>query len=164
MGRFVSDPKWLDVLREQEEKLRFDTFTRDDALSIGTRILELAKERYDGSICVSITEHDDVVFYCKMPGTTLENDAWVFRKRNTSKATGVSSLRVYMEIESGLREDVWQQRQDVYVACGGCMPVLMREGETFAYFVVSGLEHNLDHQVIADAVAEHLNTKVGSVA
>jgi uncharacterized protein (UPF0303 family) len=44
------------------------------------------------------------------------------------------------------------------------MPVLMRQGGTYAYIVVSGLEHYLDHQVIADAVAEHLGVTIGSVA
>lgn len=163
MGRFNSDAKWLGVVREQEEKLRFDTFTRGDALEIGLKIVRLATQIYGGDISVSITEDDNVVFSYKMAGTTLDNDAWIFRKRNVSKTTGVSSLRAYLEIESGQREETWCGR-DAYIACGGCMPVLMREGATFAYITVSGLEHNLDHQVIADAMAEHLNVTIGSIA
>lgn len=164
MGMFLSEPHWLDVLCEQEESLRFSTFTRNDALDIGLRILEIAKEKYGGAVSVNITEDDNVIFCFKMAGTTLENDAWIFRKRNVSKTTGVSSLRAYLEMENGMREETWQGRQDAYVACGGCMPVFMKNSEAFAYITVSGLEHNQDHQVIADALAAHLNISVGSVA
>ncbi len=164
MGRFISDPQWLPVLRDHEKKLRFDVFTRSDALDIGLSILRLAKEKYGGDVCVSITEDDTVIFSCKMEGTKLENDTWVKRKLNVSKATGVSSLRAYMEIECGLREEAWLGREDSFTACGGCIPVLMRQGSTFAYIAVSGLEHNLDHQVIADAIADHLNVNIRTVA
>ena len=163
MGKFISDPAWLPVLAAQEEKLRFDTFTREDAFAIGLRILRLAKKKYCGDLCVSITEDDAVIFSCKMAASKLENDAWMLRKRNVSKATGVSSLRAYMEIEAGLREATWDGREDAFAACGGCMPVLMRQGAAFAYITVSGLEHHLDHQIIADAVAEHLGVTIGSV-
>jgi uncharacterized protein (UPF0303 family) len=163
MGRFISEPHWLGVLREQEESLRFDAFTRSDALSVGLKIIELANQKYVGAVSVHITEDDNVIFSCKMAGTTLDNDMWIFRKRNVSKATGVSSLRAYMEIESGLREQCWQGREDAYVACGGCMPVLMKQGTAFAYITVSGLQHNQDHQIIADALAAHLNISIASV-
>lgn len=164
MGRFYSQPHWLNVLHEQEESLRFNTFTRNDALDIGLKILEIAKEKYGGAVSVNITEGDNVIFCFKMAGTTLENDAWISRKHNVSKTTGVSSLRAYLEMENGLREETWQGREDAYVACGGCMPVFMKQGPVFVYITVSGLEHNQDHQVIADALAAHLNISVGSVA
>ena len=164
MGKFISDPAWLPVLREHEEKLRFDSFSRDDALAIGLTILRLAKEKYNGDLCVSITEDDTVIFSCKMAGSKLENDAWMLRKRNVSKLTGVSSLRAYLEVEAGLREEAWLDREDSFAACGGCIPVLMRQGATFAYITVSGLEHYLDHQIIADAVAEHLGVQIESIA
>lgn len=163
MGKLFSELQWINIVREQEEKLRFDAFTRNDALSIGLMIVRLAKEKYDGNISVSITEDDNVIFCFKMTGTTLENDSWILRKRNVSKATGVSSLRAYLEIENGQREETWSGRETNF-ACGGCMPILMREGATFAYITVSGLEHNADHQVIADAIAEHLNVTIGTVA
>ncbi len=161
MGRFISDPAWLAVLQEHEDKLRFDAFTREDALDIGLEILKLAKERYKEDLCVSITEDDSVIFSCKMAASKLENDAWMLRKRNVSKLTGVSSLRAYLEIEAGLRKETWLDREDSFVACGGCFPVLMRQGETFVYITVSGLAHYLDHQIIADALAEHLNVSIG---
>ena len=163
MGEFYYEPQWLEILQEQEEKLRFDTFTREDALDIGLRIIRLAKEKYHGNAAVCIMEDDTVVFACKMPGTNMENDWWMRRKLNVSKATGVSSIRAYVEMELGLRETTWHGREGDFATCGGCMPVLMRQGDIFAYIMVSGLEHNVDHQIIADALAEHLNKKIGSI-
>jgi len=164
VGAFFSDPAWLDVLCEQEEKLRFDTFTREDALDIGLRIIRLAKEKYEADAAVCIMEDDTVVFAYKMPGTNMENDWWMRRKRNVSRTTGVSSLRAYLEIEAGLREVTWHGREDDFAACGGCMPVFLRQGPVYAHIMVSGLEHYLDHQLIADAVAEHLGVCIGSIA
>ena len=164
MGEFYYEPQWLEILKEQEEKLRFDVFTREDALDIGLRIIRLAKEKYHGNAAICIMEDDTVVFACKMPGTNMENDWWMRRKLNVSKATGISSLRAYVEIESGLREASWQGREGAFAACGGCMPVLMRQGGVFAYIMVSNLEHHVDHQLIADAIAEHLNVTIGSIA
>ena len=164
MGEFNYEPQWLEILKEQEEKLRFDTFTREDALDIGLRIIRLAKEKYHDNATVCIMEDDTVVFAYKMPGTNMENDWWMRRKRNVSKATGVSSIRAYVEMELGLREATWHGREGDFATCGGCMPVLMRQGEVFAYIMVSGLEHNVDHQIIADAVAEHMNVTIGSIA
>ena len=116
MGKFISDPEWLPVLKEQEQILHFDSFSREDALDIGLRILRLNQEKYHGNLSCSITEDDLVIFSYMMPGTTVDNGAWIFRKRNVSKATGVSSLRAYMEIESGQREVTWHGREDAFVA------------------------------------------------
>lgn len=164
MGEFYYEPQWLEILQEQEEKLRFDTFSREDALDIGLRIIQLAKEKYNDHAAVCITEDETVIFAYKMPGTDMENDWWMRRKRNVCKATGVNSIRAYVEIETGLREVMWHGRESAFATCGGCMPVLMRQGETFAYIAVSGMKHHIDHQIIADAVADHLNVTIGSIA
>jgi uncharacterized protein (UPF0303 family) len=163
MGRFISEPKWLNIIEEQERKLRFEVFSRKDALDIGQRILKLNEKKYHGNLSFAITEDDIVICSYMMPGTTTENVTWMFRKRNVSKVTGTSSLRAYLEVENGLREETWREREDAYVACGGCFPVLMSKRDTYAYITVSGLEHHEDHQIIADAIAEHLNVSIDSI-
>lgn len=163
MGRFISKPEWLNIVREQERRLQFASFSREDALDIGRRILRLNQEKHHGSLSIAVTEDDIVIFSYMMPGTTTENVTWMFRKRNVSKATGTSSLLAYLEIDQGLREETWRGREDAYVACGGCFPVLMSKGNTYAYITVSGLEHHEDHQIIADAIAEHLNVSIDSI-
>lgn len=164
MGRLKSDPEWLPILEEHEKVLRFESFSREDALDIGLCIIRLANEKYRGSLAIRIIEDDMDVFAYKMPGTSVENEMWMRRKLNTSRATGVSSLRAFIEIECGLRKETWLKREGAFVACGGCMPVLMQNGETFAYIMVSGLDHELDHQIIADAIAGHLNINIGTIA
>ena len=163
MGMFVSEPHWLKIVSEQEKMLCFTSFTQEDALKIGLLVIELAKNKYHGSAAVRIIADDTVWFAYKMPGTSLENDWWMTRKINTSKLTGVSSLRAYLEIEEGFRKESWRAREGSFVACGGCIPVLMREGEPFAYIAVSGLRHEEDHQLAADAIAAHLKMDIRSI-
>lgn len=164
MGDFSREDTWLPILRAQEERLRFDRFGAEEALAVGLNIVRLAKEQNRGSVAICIVQDDAVLFSYKMPGTTVENDWWMFRKINASKATGVSSLRAYLEIEAGLRTPTWAGREGSFVACGGCMPVFLRAGESGAYIAVSGLAHNVDHQLIADAVAATLGASIESVA
>ena len=157
------DKAWLDIIKGQEEQLLFETFDRDDALQIGLAIINLARQKYKGDVAISIIEDNLEVFSHKMAATSAENEVWIFKKLNMCKATGVSSLRAGLEIESGLRKEPRQGRDDVYVGCGGGLPVKMKKGGTFAYIIVSGLEHYDDHQIIVDAVAGYLKIEVTAI-
>ena len=163
MNEMIYKEEWLEIIKAQEQKLRFSLFSCEDALYIGNQIVRLANEKYNGAVVVSIIEDDMLVFYHKMQGATMENDIWIYKKRNVSKETGVSSLRAYAEIKSGIREPTWRGREESFVACGGCYPVRIADQKPFIYIAVSGLAHYLDHQVIVDAVARRLNTAVGEV-
>lgn len=164
MGQHIWKPDWCAILAAQETALRYAHFSREDALALGLSIVELVKQRGWGSAAVRIVEDSTVIFSYKMPGTSEENDWWMNRKLAVSRRTGTSSLRAYVEAESGLRDAFWDARPDNFAACGGCIPVLMADGsDTWAYVLVSGLAHYHDHQVIADAMAEQLGVQIPSV-
>ena len=38
--------EWMEILRKQEEVLRFERFNAEDALAIGLIMIRLAKEKY----------------------------------------------------------------------------------------------------------------------
>ena len=163
MSNFFWEADWPQTLAQQESRLRYAQFTRDMALELGLKNRELAAEKYHGAAAIRIIEDGAVIFAYKMPGTSRENDWWMDKKLAVSQQSGTSSLRAYVEAEAGLRPAFWQARPDNYAACGGCVPVFMEDGSVWAYVLVSGLRHQEDHQVIADAMAWQLGLTVGSV-
>ena len=53
---------------------------------------------------------------------------------------------------------------DNFAACGGCFPVFRQDGKApCCHVLVSGLRHQEDHQVIADAMAWQLGKTIPSV-
>lgn len=163
MGTFYWKSEWVEALRQQEDILRYETFGREDALALGMKIAELAREKYHGSAAIRILEDGMTVFAYKMSGSSPENDWWAKKKLAVSRQTGTSSLLAYVEAEVGLRKAFWLDRPDNYAACGGCFPVKMKAGPNWACVLVSGLEHYEDHQVIADAMAWQLGKDIPSI-
>ena len=162
--KFYWEPAWPTIIAQQEALLRYTEFTRDMALELGLKIRQLALEKYDRTCAVRIIEDGVTIFAFKMPGTNLENDWWMDRKLATSRLTGTSSLRAYVEAEAGLRVPEWNDRADNFAACGGCFPVLRKDGKApCCHVLASGMEHQIDHQIIADAMAWQLGIEIPSV-
>lgn len=161
MGAFYWESSWPEILKEQEQLLRYGTFTRDMALDLGLSIRSLARDVYHGGAAIRILEDGLIIFSCKMDGSSGENDWWMDRKLAVSRMTGVSSLRAYVEAEAGLRDALWTARPGNFAACGGCIPVFRKDGGIpFCHVLVSGLQHQEDHQVIADAMARQLGVSI----
>ena len=161
---FYWEATWPQIIAQQEEILRYETFTRDIALELGLKICELARQKYRKGAAIRIIEDNIVIFELKMPGTDAENDWWMGKKLATSRLTGVSSLRAYVEAQAGLREPEWEERTGNFAACGGCFPVFRADGKNpIHYVLVSGMEHREDHQIIADAMAWQLGKEVPSL-
>ncbi len=164
MGKFYWEETWPDIIAKQEETLRFSEFNRETVLELGMNIIKLAKETYNKSVAIRIVEDGTVTFAYKMTGTSSENDWWMDRKLATSRLTGKSSLRSYVDAESGRADAGWAGREDNFATCGGCFPVFMKDGRApFAHVLVSNLEHQADHQIIADAMALLLGVEIPSV-
>ncbi len=164
MGAFEWHTSWGEILAQQEQTLRYAHFTREQALALGMKILELVKTRGWGNAAVRIIEDGTTIFAYKMEGTSLENDWWMDRKLAVALRAGCSSLRAYVDAERGTLTPFWADRPDNYATCGGCFPVLPVDGtRPWAYVLVSGLAHYHDHQVIADAMAWQLGVTVPSV-
>lgn len=164
MKNFYSEDTWNAVLKEQEEILRYDTFTRKQALELGLLIAEMTEEKYKGAIAVRIVEDETDIFAYKMEGATLEADWWMTNKLAASRLTGMSSLRALTASRAGEIAAEWKVREENFFVCGGCIPVFMKNGaRPFAYVMVSGMEHWDDHQVIADAMAKQLGVEIPKI-
>ena len=52
MKNFYTEEEWNEILKKQEEVLKYDTFTRKQALELGLLIAEITEEKYHGSVAV----------------------------------------------------------------------------------------------------------------
>ena len=163
MEEFYMEADWPEKIARQEEILRYATFTRQQALQLGLCIAELAEKKYKKGAAIRIVEDNTVIFEYKMETTNPENDWWMGKKLSVSLQTGTSSLRAFVEGKTGLRKPFWEARPENYAACGGCFPVIMESGEIFARVLVSGMAHEEDHQIIADAMAIQLGKQIPSL-
>ena len=75
--------------------------------------------------------------------------------------SGVSSIRTLVEVAEGLRpmEPEFENEND-FALCGGCFPLRNASGKLLGYVLCSGLAHECDHQLIADALAELLGREI----
>ena len=155
MKNFYTEEQWNEILKQQESVLRYDTFTRKQALDLGLLIAEVTEKKYHGSVAVRIVEDETTVFAYKMEGATLEADWWMTNKLAASRLTGMSSLRALTASRAGELEASWKVREENFFVCGGCIPVFMRDGSRpFAYVMVSGMEHWDDRLVKTKTFAE----------
>jgi len=148
----------VSVTKTQEEQLRFDRFTNEDAWNLGSHVVGRAKEK-GVNMAVSIRKpNGNIVFqYCSC-GTTLNNENWMRRKFNTVALTEGCSLRAWASSLLKGQDLAAQGLSTIdYALCGGGFPILLKTGELAAVLVVSNLPHLEDHAFLIDALCDYLN-------
>lgn len=155
---------WLEILRDQENKLRMESLSADEALKLGMIMYRLAKEKYLKPISIRIITGGQTTFSFLMEGTSTNNEWWMDKKLSASRLSGVSSILTLVEVAMGLRamEPEYEKEND-FALCGGCFPLKNRAGKVIGYAQSSGMPHECDHQLIADALAEYLGVEIGSI-
>lgn len=158
------DPAWVEILRRQDELLRFDEpITNRDALTLGLYALEEA-ERQGVRLAFRVFTKGAIVFSHHMDGVGLGNDWWMDKKLNTCRETGIANLLLFSEVEAGLREKPeYLQYEYSYAIDGGCVPLKLRDGKIFGYMLASGAPHQYDHECVVRAIARFLNVEIPSV-
>ena len=154
----MMDPqKLVKVLNQQEDMLKFDTFTNKEAFELGTR---MAQKVYDAgqSLAIGIFNVAGMAVYQHVtPGATVNNTLWMRRKFNTVMNRERSSL--WFTVTSEMRgKDLAAHVLDTndYALVGGGFPIRLKSGELVAVAVVSAFPHYEDHQFIVDVLAEYL--------
>src|SRR3712207_3976779 len=110
----------LAELAAEEEELRFDGFTNDDAWDLGSALVAVA--RRDGApVAVDVSRHGHQLFHAALPGTSPDNDSWIQRKTRVVHRFGHSSLFVRQaSIERGTTfEEQFGLDPQLYAAHGG---------------------------------------------
>lgn len=144
----------ISMCAEQEEKFQFEHFSREDALKIGLKLHENAKEQ---PVAVEITVNGLVVFRYFAEGAKPDSELWLARKRNAVELTEGSSLRMFAEMEAAGQTFADRKLCGDDYAAGGGFPIALRGTGVIGSICVSGFDDHLDdHQLVINTLAEYL--------
>ncbi|WP_406169565.1 heme-degrading domain-containing protein [Streptomyces sp. NBC_00996] len=143
----------ISELEEQERRLTLPHFTYDDAWTLGTLLVELARDRH-APVAVDIRRGGRQLFHAALPGSTADNDAWIDRKRRVVERYGCSSLLVgsRFRAKGTTFEESSRLDPDVYAAHGGAFPITVEAAGVIGTVVVSGLPQLEDHSLVVEAL------------
>jgi len=147
----------LAELRAQELELQLDSFTNEDALLLGTALVETARQ--EGlSVTIDIRRGDQQLFHCALAGTSADNDAWIERKNRVVRRFGHSSylMRVDSELRGASCEEEFLLDPREFAAHGGAFPIIVRDVGPVGTVTVSGLPQAEDHRLVVETLRAFL--------
>ncbi len=141
---------------EEEEKLRFDSFSQTEALKLGTYIYEKSREQ-SKTVAIEIRINHLPVFSFYPDGTNENNTLWLQAKAKTVDMTQKSSLRFWADVQlPGSSPESKRMPESEYACCGGGFPLTVKNIGVIGTICVSGLPHMEDHKLIIDSLEEYL--------
>ena len=153
----MTDFPSIDEILAQEEELVFTGFTHDDAWTLGSLLVGLARER-DLPVAIDIRRGDQQLFHHARPGTVPDNATWIERKNNVVRRFGHSSLLIgQRHRDKGTTfEDATGLSRESYAAHGGAFPIRIAGAGVIGTVTVSGLPQVDDHALVVEAVRSFL--------
>lgn len=147
----------IETIVRQEAALVFEMFDEAVAFEIGSAIRARAL-RENLPIIVDIRTFDRPLFYAAMPGSNASNPDWARRKINVVKRYLRSTYRLVLEQQRPDRTFKVGEGLDIaeYVLAGGGFPVTVKGAGVIGVIAVSGLPEREDHNVVVDALCDHL--------
>lgn len=142
---------------EQETRLVFDAFDEATAFEIGSAIRKRGLAE-NFPIVVDIRLWDRTLFYCALPGSTVNNTEWARRKFNVVRMFHRSSYRMVLQKARPDRTFPVGDALpiDDYVLAGGGFPIRVKGVGVVGSIAVSGLPERQDHEVVVAAICDHL--------
>lgn len=143
---------------DEEQSLRFTSFSHRDALYVGNEIIRLMEERHQ-AVAIEIFINGLKVFCYYPDGTGKFHEKWLGWKRNTVETLEKSSLHVFAELEEKNTDMLSENNLSVsqYAVCGGGFPIFLKNGCMVGTICVSGLPHLQDHDILVTAIHNYLN-------
>jgi uncharacterized protein (UPF0303 family) len=160
----MTQPSDLDLLAEQELRLRFQSFDLATAWELGTRLRALAEARGQ-AVLIEVRLGGRPVFLTAMPGTGAANADWARRKANTVELLERSTYRLGRtppSAEGTLHERMGLSMRD-YAVAGGGFPILLADGLCLGVVLVSGLPQREDHRLIVEVLAEMTGVPLATI-
>jgi uncharacterized protein (UPF0303 family) len=147
----------LDSLAAEQQELLLDHFDYDVAWKLGALMRDSAAARR-APVIITVTHGLDLVFSLLMPGATPDNIDWAARKRAVAHRFHRPSLAMRLEAERGGFDfnDRYRLPAADFVASGGGLPLMLRNGTLIGTAAVSGLPDVEDHALIVAALRTHL--------
>lgn len=145
----------LESLAEEQQGLLLDRFDYDFAWRLGFMMRETAASA-GAPVAITVAHGADLVFSVLMPGATPDNSDWAAGKRAVANRFHRSSLAMRLEAEQGKFDFHRRYRLDEsrFVASGGGVPLMLRNGTLIGTVAVSGLPDVEDHRMIVDALRQ----------
>ena len=136
----------------QEEQLCFTAFSKQDALTLGLRLVKEARAR-QVDLAIEIGVNGVVWFSTLVGNANADNQRWMARKRRVVEMKEMSSYRygLYLQLrgygiaDQGLDPALMTDK-------GGGFPIRLAGTGVIGYVCVSGLPHEEDHALIVDAL------------
>jgi uncharacterized protein (UPF0303 family) len=147
----------LSIIARQEVELRLPRLDEEIAWKLGVRLRQLAAER-QLPVVIDIRRFGQVLFYCAMAGATPDNAEWVRRKSNIVARFFRSSYAVGLELlqNGGNLFTNFALSDADFAAHGGAFPIHVPEAGCVGSIAVSGLPQRLDHELVVEALCQHL--------
>ena len=146
-------------LEEQQKTLVLESFTDDDALELGLRMLAIAREQKLG-VVIDVSKGASSVFRAALPGSVPDYHHWVERKAGTVQRFGEASYLVQLRHE--VKGESFEARPDVdhanLAGHGGSVPIRVRNLGIVGTASVSGLTQQADHVLAAQAISDLLES------
>ena len=143
----------LASLRQQEQELQFTAFSSDTALTLGLKLIELARAGHK-IITINITINGKVLFHHAMQGASADQADWIRRKNNVVARFGRCSF--YVGIDHKHRgvvfEDIKYLDPKDHAANGGAFPITLKGTGIIGTVTVSGLRQAEDHALVVEAL------------
>jgi len=143
----------LQTLTQQEQALQFTAFSSDTALTLGLKLVELAKAG-GKAITINITINGKVLFHHAMQGASADQADWIRRKNNVVARFGRCSF--YVGIDHKHRgvvfEDIKYLDPQDHAANGGAFPITLKGTGIIGTVTVSGLRQAEDHALVVEAL------------
>jgi uncharacterized protein (UPF0303 family) len=156
------DSGMLAALAREEEQLQFSAFSNSDALALGLKLVQRARDT-GKAVTVDIARNGQQLFHHAMEGTTPDNANWVRRKNNVVQRYGRSSWRVgtqYRAKGKTFEADSGADPAD-FAAHGGAFPLTLRGTGVVGTITVSGLPQQEDHALVTSVLREFLADREG---
>jgi len=133
--------------------LQFPRFSPDDALALGTLLVDLGTSR-NLPIAIDVRRGEHVLFHVSLAGATRDNGLWIKRKSRTAERYEVPSLLVGLRgrLGGGRIEDNGWFDQSRYASHGGAFPIVVKGTGCVATATVSGLPQKADHDLVVEAL------------
>jgi len=142
----------------EERELLFPGFTNDDALELGLLLVEKARAR-QLALAIDIERGGQCLFHHATAGATPDNAAWIERKKKLVRRMYRSSYGVGLKLAASgktLADSMGPAAAAEHAAHGGCFPVVVRGVGFVGTVAVSGLPQREDHDLVVEAIREHL--------
>jgi uncharacterized protein (UPF0303 family) len=147
----------IDLLIQQEKRLRFKSFNEADAWALGSKMRAVAEARAL-PLVMDIRFKGRPLFYAALPGTDADNPEWVRRKSNTTLRYLKCSYRFGRELQ--LRGQTVGPERGVdamdYATAGGSFPIHIEGTGVIGAATVSGVPQRDDHNFVYEMICDFL--------